>query len=71
MVSCILKRCLLVTAWGHLPTHLCKVVHGCLVMGGELGGDATRLLECAPKEVAMSALSQALFVVIGRRAWAA
>jgi hypothetical protein len=56
----------LVTAWGHLPTHVCGVVHGRLVMGG----DATWLLKCAPEEVAMSALSRALLTVTRQRAYA-
>jgi hypothetical protein len=36
-----------------------------------VGGDATRLLEHAPKEVALSALPLALFIATGQRAWAA
>jgi hypothetical protein len=36
-VSGIIGRCLLVTAWGHLPTHLCGVVSGRLIVGGVLG----------------------------------
>jgi hypothetical protein len=55
-VSDIVGRCLLVTALGHLPAHLCEVVCGHPVVGGVLDGDAVRLLERAPKEVAPSTL---------------
>jgi hypothetical protein len=46
---CIIERWLLVTAWGRLSARLCGAVHGRLVVGGVLGGDAARLLERARK----------------------
>jgi hypothetical protein len=64
-VSCIIRRCLIVMAWGRLPAHLCEAVYGCLIVGGVLGGDATRLLEHAPEEVALSALPWALLIANG------
>jgi hypothetical protein len=61
-------RCLLVAAWCCLTASLCRVKHDCLVAGGLLGGDATRLLKLVPEEVVMSALPQALRAVLGQRA---
>jgi hypothetical protein len=49
----------------HLSISLCWVKHDCLVAGGVLGGDATKLLEHAPKEVATSALLWALRMAFG------
>jgi hypothetical protein len=57
IVSDIIGRCLLVTALGHLPAHLCEAVCGHPVVGGVLDGDTVRLLERAPEEVALSTLS--------------
>jgi hypothetical protein len=62
--------CLLVIARCHLPASLCKAKHGCLKAGGALGGDAARLLKCAPEEVIMSALSWALRTAFGQRSHA-
>jgi hypothetical protein len=64
-VSCIVERCLLVAARGRLSACLCGAVHGHLIVGGELGGDAVQLLERAPKEVALSALPWALLAAPG------
>jgi hypothetical protein len=64
------RRCLLVTAQGHLPGFLGRAKHDCLVASGALSGDATRLLECGPKEVAMSVLPRALCAALGQRAHA-
>jgi hypothetical protein len=64
------ERCLLVATRCHLPASQCRAKHGCLVAGGALGGDAARLLKCAPEEVVMSTLSWALCVVIGQCACA-
>jgi hypothetical protein len=61
---------LLVTAQGCLPTCLCGAEHDRLIAGVVLGGDATRLLERAYKEVAQFALPRALLVASGRRTWA-
>jgi hypothetical protein len=57
-------------AWGRLPTCLCMVVCGHLIVGGVLGGDTTWLLECDPEEVALFVLPQAVFAAIGQSAWA-
>jgi hypothetical protein len=70
-VSGIIERCLLIATWGHLPAHLCGAVCGHLVAGGMPGGDAVWILECAPKEVALSALPRALLVATRQCAWAA
>jgi hypothetical protein len=69
-VSCDIRRCLLVAAWDHLPDCLCGAGHDHLIAGGVLGGDAKQLLECASKEVALSALSRALLTASWLRAWA-
>jgi hypothetical protein len=66
-VSCIIERRLVVAAWGRLLAHLCGAVYGRLVVGGVLGGDAVRLLEHAPKEVALPTLSRVLLVATGTR----
>jgi hypothetical protein len=60
IVSTDIERCLHVAARGGLPASLCWVKHDHLIDGGALGGDAARLLERAPEEVAMSILSRAL-----------
>jgi hypothetical protein len=52
------------TAWGCLPTSLGRVMHDRLIASGALGGDAVRLYERVPKEVATSALSRALRVAL-------
>jgi hypothetical protein len=44
VVSDIVGWCLLVTALGHLPAHLCEAVCGHPVVGGVLDGDVVRLL---------------------------
>jgi hypothetical protein len=49
-------RRLLAAAWGHLPVSLGLWMHDHLIARGVLGGDATRLLKCVPKKVAMFAL---------------
>jgi hypothetical protein len=56
VVSDIVGWCLLVTALGHLPAHLCEAVCGHPVVGGVLDGDVVRLLERAPEEDALSTL---------------
>jgi hypothetical protein len=66
----IIRRRLLIIGQGHLPTCLHRAVHDHLIVGGVLGGDVVQLLECAPKEVALSALLQTLSIVIGQRTWA-
>jgi hypothetical protein len=65
-VNFIIGWRLFVVAWGCLPTCLCGVVHDCLVVGDVLGGDAQRLPERAPKEVALSASQWALLAVSGQ-----
>jgi hypothetical protein len=67
IVSGDVGRCLLVATRCHLPTSLCWAKHGCLIAGGALGGDATRLLKRAPKEVVMSALPWALHIAFRQR----
>jgi hypothetical protein len=69
-VGSIIGRHLLIVARGCLLACLCRVVHTLLVVGGVLGGDAARLLKRALKEVALSALPQALPTAIGQHAWA-
>jgi hypothetical protein len=64
------RWCLPVAARGCLPASLGRAKHGLLIAGGVLGGDATRLLERVPEEVAMSTLSRALHVALGQRAHA-
>jgi hypothetical protein len=54
--------CLPVAALGGLPASLCWAKHDRLIGGGALGANVVWLLECAPEEVAMFALSQALCV---------
>jgi hypothetical protein len=71
MVSCIVRRRLLVATWGCLPAHLCGAVYGRLVVGGVLGGDTAQLLERAPKEVALSTLPWGLLVATRQRTWSA
>jgi hypothetical protein len=56
VVSCDVRRRLLVAAWCHLPASLCMVKHGRLVASGALGGYVTWLLKRAPEEVVMSTL---------------
>jgi hypothetical protein len=68
--NCVVGWHLLVTSWGCLPTYLCGAVHGHLVVGGVLGGDALRLPERAPEEVAQSASPRALLTVGRQRNWA-
>jgi hypothetical protein len=67
-VSADVGRCLLAATWGHFPVRLCGVVHGRLVAGGVLGGDAEQLLERASKEVTLFALPWALLAVSGQHA---
>jgi hypothetical protein len=55
-VSGDIGRHLLVIARCRLHASLCKEKHGCLIVGGALGGDATRLIKRGPEEVVMSAL---------------
>jgi hypothetical protein len=65
VVSGDVGRHLLATAWGRLPASLCRVKHDHLVTGGTLAGDVARLLDRAPKGVIASALSQALWAMLG------
>jgi hypothetical protein len=53
-------RCLLVAARGCLPAFLCGVKHDCLIAGVVLRDDRAWVLECASKEVTMSALPRCL-----------
>jgi hypothetical protein len=62
---------LLVTAQGHLPTHLCRAEYDRLMAGGVLGGDDARLLKHAFEEVTLFALLRALLVSTRQRAWVA
>jgi hypothetical protein len=62
---------LLVTAQGHLPTHLCRAEYDRLMAGGVLGGDDAWLLEHAFEEVTLFALLRALLVSTRQRAWVA
>jgi hypothetical protein len=52
------KRC--------LPASLSRVKQDHLIAGGVLGGDAARLLERVPKEVAISVMAWALCVALGQ-----
>jgi hypothetical protein len=52
------------TAWGCLPTSLCTAKHDHLITGGALGGNAVRLLECFPEEVAMFDLPWGMCTVL-------
>jgi hypothetical protein len=67
VVSADVGRCLLAAAWGRFPVRLCGAVHGRLVAGGVLGGDAEQLLERASKEVTLFTLPRALLAVSGQR----
>jgi hypothetical protein len=58
--------CLLLAAWGHLPASMGRAKHDRLIAGGVMGGDAVRLLECVPEEVAMSTLARAPRAVLGQ-----
>jgi hypothetical protein len=64
-VSGIIGQRILVAAWGRLPAHLPRAMCGGLIVGGMLGGNAARLLERAPEEVALSTLPRALLTVTG------
>jgi hypothetical protein len=55
-VSGDIGQCLPVIARGGLPGSLCWAKHNHFIAGGVLGGDAARLVKCAPEEVAMSTL---------------
>jgi hypothetical protein len=65
-VSCIVERCLLVIAWGRLPTCRCGAVHDHLIVDGVLGDDVARLLEHAFEEAALFASPRAPFTVTGK-----
>jgi hypothetical protein len=54
-----------------LPARLCQVVHGGLIVGGVLGGNTARILECALDEVPLSTMPCALLAANGQRSWAA
>jgi hypothetical protein len=64
--SCIVERCLLATARGHLPACRSGAVHDRLIVNGVLGDDIVRLVERASEEAAVFALPQALFTATGQ-----
>jgi hypothetical protein len=70
-MNCIIGKRLLVATRGCLAACPCGAVHDCLVVGGVLGGDALRLPERGPKEVALTASPWALLTASGQRNWAA
>jgi hypothetical protein len=63
-------RRLLVTARGRLLASLCRAKHDRLVSSSTLGGDALRLLKCAPEGVCMSTLPRALHAALRKHALA-
>jgi hypothetical protein len=51
-------RCLLATAWGCLPTSLCRMKFSRLIAGGILGGDVELLLGGVPENSTVCALAR-------------
>jgi hypothetical protein len=66
VANCVVWWCLLVTAQDCILACLCGAVHEHLLVGGVLGGDALRLPDSSPKEVALSTSPRALLVVSGQ-----